>query len=506
MTSDAGRRETNKILAEMEQRIQKEYERAANEVTLKLDKHLESFKYKDAKKRIELKAGNITQKEYDNWRTGQIMIGERWKAMSETLAQDYHRANEIAKGIVNGYMPEIYSVNFNYGTYEIEHGTQLDTAFTLYNRNAVEWMIRDNPDLLPPVGKTVSQRIAEGKDIRWNKQQINSVMTQAILQGESIPKIARRLADEVGEKNYKAAIRNARTMTTRAENYGRLDSYKRAKSLGIETQKQWVATLDHVTRDSHVDVDGEVVDLDKSFSNGLDCPGGMGPPEEVYNCRCTMISVIKGFAIDATDPSVRRMEKLGDMSYSEWKQAHQSRLPEDELERRNKIREENMKSAPSSQKKIPEGDGTWGENQLGHKYTKAEYDKRLEELNQYGNYHYHATTESAVKGIMDKGLVPSEGHAGCEVYMAKTSDSALEWAESTSTSGKVVMRVNNEYLAKTDYLDYDKTKGGEGSTASTIPAGEIEVRTYDGRWIPLEKARLQYNRGVSRIVSIDSLR
>lgn len=281
---DAGRKETDRLLADMEQRIAKEYKQAADEAAVKLNNYMQKFKVRDAKKRMELQKGEITQKEYNEWRTGQIMAGRRWRDMTENLAKDYHNANLIAKNIVNGYMPEVYALNFNYGTYEAEHGLKVDTAFTLYDRNTVEYILRENPDLLPPISESLSKSIAEGKDIRWNKQQINSVMLQSILQGESIPKIAQRLADTVGEKNYNSAVRNARTMTTRAENYGRLDSYKRAEKMGIKMKKQWVATLDHVTRDSHVDVDGEVVDVDATFSNGLDCPGGMGPPEEVYNC------------------------------------------------------------------------------------------------------------------------------------------------------------------------------------------------------------------------------
>lgn len=340
--ADAGRKETDKLLDEMERKIKKEYEQAANEAAVKTQKYLDRFQTRDVEMRQKLDEGLITQEKYNSWRQGQIMTGRRWAELSENLAKDYNNANNIAKSVVNGYMPEVYALNHNYGTYEVEHQAKLDTVYSLYDRQTVERLLREDTDLLPPISKTMSQRIAEGKDIRWNKQVINSVMTQSILQGESIPKMARRLADKVGEKNYKAAVRNARTMTTRAENYGRLDSYKRAQSLGIELKKMWVATLDNVTRDSHVDVDGEVVPVDKTFSNGLDCPGGMGPPEEVYNCRCTMIADLKGFETDPKDMNLRRNEKLGDMSYDEWKQAARDRLPSEEKYRRAVNRYNNL--------------------------------------------------------------------------------------------------------------------------------------------------------------------
>lgn len=52
--------------------------------------------------------------------------------------------------------------------------------------------------------------------------------------------------------------------------------------------KQWDATLDGRTRDSHRRVDGEIRELDEKFSNGLMFPGDpSGGAAEVVNCRCT---------------------------------------------------------------------------------------------------------------------------------------------------------------------------------------------------------------------------
>ncbi len=50
--------------------------------------------------------------------------------------------------------------------------------------------------------------------------------------------MATRLANSVGEQNRKAAIRNVRTMATGVQNAGRVDSYDRAKKMGIKAKKQ----------------------------------------------------------------------------------------------------------------------------------------------------------------------------------------------------------------------------------------------------------------------------
>ena len=300
---DAGHVQTDQILEDLERRISKTYKQAEKETQKKLDQYLEKFKEKDRKKREQLKRGEITRTEYNRWRTGQIATGKRWAEMRDTLAQDYHNANKIAQSVTYGYMPEVYALNFNYGTYEVETQSLVDTSFSLYNREAVERIFRENPDLLPPPGKKVSERIAAGLDVKWNKQQVQSVMLQGILQGESIPKIAKRLSSEVGEKNRKAAIRNARTMTTGAESAGRRDSYKRAQSMGIKMMQTWVATLDGRTRHSHRMLDGETIDVDGVFSNGCRYPGDPnGAPEEIYNCFIGATSV-------ATDSEIARSYK-----------------------------------------------------------------------------------------------------------------------------------------------------------------------------------------------------
>ena len=108
-------------------------------------------------------------------------------------------------------------------------------------------------------------------------------------------KIAGRLSKVTG-MNETAAIRNARTMVTGAENKGRQDSYARATADGIILERTWIATNDSRTRHSHAVLDGETKQIDTPFSNGLMYPGDPdGEPSEVYNCRCTLIAKVKGF-------------------------------------------------------------------------------------------------------------------------------------------------------------------------------------------------------------------
>lgn len=322
--SDKGHELTDKKLKELENKLKEHYKQASDEVKKKLDDYLKAFKAKDAKHLANLQK-NFTKENYEEyirWRQGQVLISERWEEMRQSLAEDYHNANMIAKSIIKGYMPDIYALNHNYGTYDVEHKGLVDTSYTLYDRQTVERLMRDDPDMLPPPGRKVSKRIAEGKDILWNKGQIQSAMWQSVTQGESMEKIAHRLARTVGDKDMAAAIRNARTMTTGAECAGRVDSYKRAESMGIDLQQEWMSTLDNRTRHSHRAMHGERIPVDGTFSNGCRFPGDPhGPAEEVYNCRCTLVSAIKGFEGD----KVTYSPKMGDMSFEEWVGEHEGK-------------------------------------------------------------------------------------------------------------------------------------------------------------------------------------
>ena len=313
---------TELILKETEADVTRVYTQAAEEVQNKLKKYLENFETKDRIKRDQLLKGEITKEEYAYWRTGQIAIGQRWEEMRDTLAQDLHNANNIARSIVNGHTPDVYALNHNYSTFRIEKESMLDTSYTLYDRYTVERLIKDQPELLPRPGARMNERIAAGKDIAWQKGQIQSVMTQSILQGESIPNISRRIARTMGESNRKSTIRYARTAVTGAQNAGRVDAYKRAEKMGIEVEQEWLATLDKRTRDPHRELDGQRVSAGHPFlidGYKIKYPGDPSAPGYlIWNCRCTLVPVVK----NVDQSNAPRNNKLGGMTYNEWKHEH----------------------------------------------------------------------------------------------------------------------------------------------------------------------------------------
>lgn len=329
---DEGFKQSEKMLNELEAKIHREYAQAKKEMGEKVDAYFAKFKEKDEKMRQAYQNKEISLQEYRDWRMRQMATGRRYIAMRDALATDLTNTDKIAMSYVNDKIIDAYALNMNYGTYSIEHDSRIDTSFTLYNRDAVQRLIKDNPDLLP-----LNPEVDIDKDLRWNKQHINSAITQGILQGKSIPAIAKNLQRVTG-MDERAAIRNARTAMTGAQNGGRYDAIKRASKRGIGVKKGWEAVLDHVTRDSHVDLDGEVVDEDKRFSNGLMFPGDTSNfiPEEIYNCRCRLTHEYDKYRTDWSNLENRRHDKLGDMSYEEWKAAHHEKAMKIRAKQREK--------------------------------------------------------------------------------------------------------------------------------------------------------------------------
>lgn len=306
---DLGHTETDRILNTIESKVAKVYRQANKETQAKLNDYLRKFKVKDKAKKLELIRGEITKAEYTRWRIGQIEIGKRWQEMVNTLAEDYTHANQISAGIINKELPRVYALNHNYTAYDLESKSGIDLSFSLYDRNTVERLIKDEPNLLP------ESRVDIPKDLRWNKQHIVNAVTQGILQGESISNLSKRLTRVVG-MNKAVAVRNARTMVTSAENAGRINSYKHAQDMGVKLKQEWVSARDGRTRDSHRAIDGEKIKIGGVFSNGCRYPGDPhGPAWEVYNCRCTLVAAIDD--IDTSDAF--HNNKLGSMSYEEWK-------------------------------------------------------------------------------------------------------------------------------------------------------------------------------------------
>lgn len=209
----------------------------------------------------------------------------RLQALERELLSEIGKLNAGDQQRLAGHLTEVYTKNYEIGAQNISNVLRRDISFNMMNREAIY------QSAINPIAKLSMQANHENA-----KLQIRQAVTQGIVQGESIPKISKRIQKSL-EKTANDAVRIARTETTGVQNQARQELLKDAIEKGIQAKKVWISTNDDRTRTfektggraDHSIMNGETVEYNKEFSNGLMFPGDKeGDASEVINCRCTM--------------------------------------------------------------------------------------------------------------------------------------------------------------------------------------------------------------------------
>jgi len=130
---------------------------------------------------------------------------------------------------------------------------------------------------------------AMGHDIKDLQKKISGEISRGLSSGQMYSEITRNI-DSWARIPKNNAVRIARTEAHRIQTKASMNACNKAKEKGADVVKQWDASLDKHTRDSHARVDGEIRELDEKFSNGLMYPGDpSGAAAEVINCRCALL-------------------------------------------------------------------------------------------------------------------------------------------------------------------------------------------------------------------------
>ena len=167
----------------------------------------------------------------------------------------------------------------------------------------LEDILRDTPkafgvevDPLIYDAKVKARLMSFKRRIRWitetTWEQLKIRLGDALAEGGGWSDLIGAVEEVLGDLETWRAERIARTETTAALNLGYEESLR---AVGVK-RKMWVTAHDERVRDSHRDMEGVIVDLDDYFV----LPSGArlrfpcdpeGQPEEVINCRCTIVPV-----------------------------------------------------------------------------------------------------------------------------------------------------------------------------------------------------------------------
>ena len=166
-----------------------------------------------------------------------------------------------------------------------QHQKVLEDAFANYNKDTAKWI---------------------SQDIR-----------QGIIQGESVPKISKRLRDNAITKSYNSSMTIARTETLRASSVGNQVAYNQARNAGVQITETWDAALDDRTRSDHAAADGKkkdnVTGMYSLFGTEFPAPRMSGIAKQDINCRCISVGEVGGLS-----PELRALQNEGMEPYQSF--------------------------------------------------------------------------------------------------------------------------------------------------------------------------------------------
>jgi len=164
-----------------------------------------------------------------------------------------------------------------------------------FSSEAIETLLLDiDFDIEAPRVVAFLDNIAGERSALMNgttRKNLRATLSEGVGLGENLSKLQDRVMAAVVDAGAVRAETIARTEIVRASNFATEEAFLQA---GV-TEKEWLATQDDRTRDSHAEMDGQKVPVGEDFVSpdgySAQYPGDFGVAEEDINCRCSIVSV-----------------------------------------------------------------------------------------------------------------------------------------------------------------------------------------------------------------------
>lgn len=225
----------------------------------------------------------------------QMMAKVYQKSYQESLKSQIDsvvdKMNTVKNREVDSYLNECYKTGFAGTMYDLK-GQGIPIIAPIEQKSVERALKLDSK---------VSQRLYSGYVNRMKKQ-IQSEISRGIATARPYTEIARNL-NNVTNAGLNNTMRIVRTEGHRIQSHAVIDAQKAAKDNGADIVKQWDATLDGATRDTHRQLDGQIREIDEDFEvngNTVSAPGLFGDPAEDCNCRCCLLQRAK-WALDESE-------------------------------------------------------------------------------------------------------------------------------------------------------------------------------------------------------------
>lgn len=309
-----GRKYTEEREAAVKEGVAASYRSAQDAILDSFAKYGRGFEQKDEEFREKIQRGEATEKEREIWLRTKVFSGRKWKRQKDDTAELLYNANESATEEMNDEAPKVFSYNSNSTSYMIEKDYGVDMG-------------------LPAVGLVAAgalykkRKLNKKKDKRWNNGNIEREVTSSILRTNSLNAITVDVAYNIVKRNRQEIERAMEDYIGGAESAGTLSAMEAAEAEGIGVLKQWIATLDKKTRDTHAILDGQLREIEEPFEVGpyeiMFPRDPEAAPEMRCNCRCTLGWEYKEYPTESMRrENIRNAEGVkpivDDMTYMEW--------------------------------------------------------------------------------------------------------------------------------------------------------------------------------------------
>lgn len=268
-------------------RLQAVYNQSLKDITQKANALQEEiYKIQDKYNSIEDEQERETLKSMERSKVYQKQYQDAIKTQVRGILDKMHQKEFKT---VNEYLNECYNKAFT-GNMYVLHGEGIPLIVPI-DQEKVARAVQINSK----ISKGLYSRL--GEDVDLLKRKITAQISRGVATGMSYSQMAQQLAGYT-KIGYNNAVRITRTEGHRIQQESTMDACYAARERGADVVKQWDATMDANTRESHQMVDGEIRALDEKFSNGLMYPGDpSGSAAEVINCRCVLLQRAK-WALD----------------------------------------------------------------------------------------------------------------------------------------------------------------------------------------------------------------
>lgn len=251
----------------------------------------------------------------DKWREGFVRELLRQDQVIDGIMEELNAAGVQASELIRGSMVDVYKANRDESVTGFEQSAGemgVNVAFSLMDKKQIDVILRAKE---PPFSRIAYNNLGSNPAVR---RRLQRELGQAAALGESQAKLIARIRKVTGQ-TVSQAKRLAQTERTRVQSQARYEAAEEARAQGLELERVWHTRMHH-SRDSHIALNGSVVDGGQPFISGLGStlyyPGDSehgAPAEDVINCHCYTVERVK-----TNSEAALRLRRMRDEQRKDW--------------------------------------------------------------------------------------------------------------------------------------------------------------------------------------------